>query len=69
MALTNSNGVATTDASRCSVSETRSRAGGAAIPASTVRSVTKNLRFAYGSVEANTVATGGDSSNYFTRVG
>lgn len=51
----NTLGVSTTDASRISVSKTRQSYNGTAIPDSTVRSLTKNLRLpgAYPNVEGN----------------
>jgi len=50
----NTSGVSTTDASRLSPSRTRrSLPGGTPIAVSAVRSLTKNLRIAYPSVEGN----------------
>lgn len=46
-------GVSATDASRISVSKTRMSYNGTAIADSAVRSLTKNLRIAYPSVEGN----------------
>jgi hypothetical protein len=47
------NGVCSTDAERISVAKTQRRFGGAAIPDSAVKSVTKGLRTAYPGVECN----------------
>jgi hypothetical protein len=52
MAASNAQGVCTTDAERISVSKTRSGYG-SAVPDSAVKSVTKNLRLAYPTVECN----------------
>lgn len=46
-------GVSTTDASRISVAKTRQSFNGTPIADSAVRSLTKNLRIAYPSVEGN----------------
>ena len=54
---------------RTSPAETQNRLGGSAITASTVRSETQHLRFAYPSVEGDVVATGGDATNYFSTTG
>jgi len=52
MAASNSIGVCTTDAERISVAKTQ-KGYGSAVADSAVKSVTKNLRLAYGSVECN----------------
>lgn len=52
MAVSNSDGVCTTDASRISVSKTRFGYG-SAVADSAVKSETKNLRIAYPAVECN----------------
>lgn len=52
MAVSNSNGVCTTDAVRISVSKTRNGYG-SAVADSAVKSVTKGLRIAYPAVECN----------------
>lgn len=49
----NSVGVSATDASRISVAKTRQSFNGTPIADSAVRSLTKNLRIAYPSVEGN----------------
>lgn len=52
MAASNSQGICTTDAERISVAKT-AKGYGSAVSDSDVKSVTKNLRIAYPSVECN----------------
>lgn len=52
MAAANASGVCTTDAERISVAKTQ-KGYGSAVSDSAVKSVTKNLRLAYPSVECN----------------
>jgi len=52
MAVSSAAGVCTTDAQRISVAKTR-KGYGSAVADSAVKSVTKNLRIAYPSVECN----------------
>lgn len=52
MAVSNASGICTTDAERISVAKTR-KGFGSAVADSAVKSVTKNLRLAYPSVECN----------------
>ena len=52
MAASNSIGVCTTDAERISVAKTQ-KGYGSPVADSAVKSVTKSLRLAYGSVECN----------------
>jgi len=53
MAVSNSNSICTTDATRNSVAKTQKAYGGSPVADSAVRSLTKNLRVAYPAVECN----------------